>query len=46
MKLKPSYANVTKKKNEGSKNKKTVKIELKKNVKSVDLKKKNESKKR
>ena len=38
--------NVSKKKSVGSKNKKSVKKELKRNVKSVDLKKKRENKKR
>jgi hypothetical protein len=36
MKLRPSYVNVSKKKSEGSKNKKNVKKKSKKNVKSAD----------
>jgi hypothetical protein len=46
MKLRPSYMNVSKKKTEESKNIMSVKKELKRNVKSVDLKKKIENKKR
>jgi hypothetical protein len=46
MKLKPSYLNVSKKKSAESKNKKSIKKKLKRNVKNVDLKKKRESKKR
>ena len=44
MKLRASYVNVSKKKTAGSKNKKSAKKKLKRNEKSVDLKKKNENK--
>jgi hypothetical protein len=46
MKLRPSYMNVSKKKSAGIKNIMSVKKELKMNIKSVDLKKKSENKKR
>ena len=46
MKLRPSYMNVSKKNSAESKNIMSVKKELKRNVKIVDLKKKSENKKR